>query len=145
MRVGSWLLVAATSVFLLFILRHELADRRAYDRNDSVMHAHALARMDDALDRGEDPLDHWNTTGLGYPFFRTYPPLGHAVALAIHRALPGDRAPEETFQWVRVLLMTSYSREDLERRGLEVPEPLLLRKPFAPAQLLGRIREALAK
>src|SRR5688572_29375456 len=105
MRVGSWLLVAATSVFLLFILRHELADRRAYDRNDSVMHAHALARMDDALDRGEDPLDHWNTTGLGYPFFRTYPPLGHAVALAIHRALPGDRAPEETFQWVRVLLM----------------------------------------
>jgi two-component system cell cycle sensor histidine kinase/response regulator CckA len=47
-------------------------------------------------------------------------------------------------RWVRVLLMTSYSNEDLENQGLEVPEPHLLRKPFAPAQLLGRIRQALA-
>lgn len=48
-------------------------------------------------------------------------------------------------RWVRVLLMTSYSREDLESQGLEIPEPHLLQKPFAPAQLLGRIREALAR
>ena len=49
-----------------------------------------------------------------------------------------------TQRWVRVLLMTSYTKEDLERQGLEVPEAHLLRKPFAPARLLGRIREALA-
>ena len=49
-----------------------------------------------------------------------------------------------TQRWVRVLLMTSYTKEDLERQGLEVPEAYLLRKPFAPARLLGRIREALA-
>ncbi len=49
-----------------------------------------------------------------------------------------------TQRWVRVLLMTSYSREDLLSQGLEVSEPHLLRKPFAPAQLLGRIDEALA-
>jgi two-component system, OmpR family, phosphate regulon response regulator OmpR len=47
-------------------------------------------------------------------------------------------------RWVRVLLMTSYSRADLESRGLEVPESHLLRKPFTPGQLLSRIREALA-
>jgi two-component system, cell cycle sensor histidine kinase and response regulator CckA len=49
-----------------------------------------------------------------------------------------------TQRWVRVLLMSSYTKEDLERQGLEVPEAHLLRKPFAPARLLGRIREALA-
>jgi hypothetical protein len=44
---------------------------------------------------------------------------------------------------VRVLLMSSHSREDLLGQGLDVPEPHLLRKPFAPAQLLSRIGEAL--
>ena len=48
-------------------------------------------------------------------------------------------------RWVRVLLMTSYTRQDLERQGLEVREQQLLQKPFAPAKLLARIREALAK
>jgi DNA-binding response OmpR family regulator len=40
--------------------------------------------------------------------------------------------------------MTSYSREDLESQGLEVPEPHVLRKPFLPAELLDRIRQGLA-
>ena len=66
-------------------------------------------------------------------------------------AMPGGLGTDlarqigSTQGWVRVLLMTSYSKEDLEQQGLEVPESHLLRKPFAPAQLLGRIREALAK
>jgi two-component system, cell cycle sensor histidine kinase and response regulator CckA len=47
-------------------------------------------------------------------------------------------------RWVRVLLMSSHSREDLEGRGVDVPDRHLLRKPFAPAQLLSRIGEALA-
>ena len=66
-------------------------------------------------------------------------------------AMPGglgtDLAHEvgATQRWVRVLLMTSYSREDLERQRLPVAEQSLLLKPFAPAQLLSRVREALAK
>ena len=35
--------------------------------------------------------------------------------------------------------------EDMERQGLEVPDQHLLHKPFAPVQLLGRIREALGR
>ena len=49
-----------------------------------------------------------------------------------------------TQRWVRVLLMSGYSREDLQNQGLDVPEPNLLRKPFSPGQLLSRIDEALA-
>lgn len=48
-----------------------------------------------------------------------------------------------TQHWVRVLLMSSYSREDLSREGLDVPEPHLIRKPFTPAQLADRIGQAL--
>jgi DNA-binding response OmpR family regulator len=65
-------------------------------------------------------------------------------------AMPGGlgtdlaRQIDTTQRWVRVLLMTSYSKEDLDGLGLEAPESHLLRKPFAPAQLLSRIREALA-
>jgi two-component system, cell cycle sensor histidine kinase and response regulator CckA len=64
-------------------------------------------------------------------------------------AMPGGLGTDlarqigSTQEWVRVLLMTSYSREDLEKLGLDVREVHLIRKPFAPAQLLGRIREAL--
>ena len=47
-------------------------------------------------------------------------------------------------RWVRVLLMSAHSRQELLRQGLEIPEPSLLPKPFTPAQLLGRIAEALA-
>jgi CheY-like chemotaxis protein len=65
-------------------------------------------------------------------------------------AMPGGLGTDlahqigSTQRWVRVLLMTSYSREDLDSQGLEVPESHLLRKPFAPGQLLDRVREALA-
>ena len=48
-----------------------------------------------------------------------------------------------TQRWVRVLLMSSYSREDLLNQGLDVPEPHLVPKPFAPAQLLDRVGKAL--
>ena len=64
-------------------------------------------------------------------------------------AMPGGLGTDlarqigSTQRWVRVLLMTSYSREDLESQGLEVPEAHLLRKPFLPSQLLDRIRKGL--
>src|SRR5688500_5063488 len=47
-------------------------------------------------------------------------------------------------RWVRVLLMSSNSRDDLREQGIDVPELNLLRKPFAPPELLRRIDEALA-
>jgi two-component system, cell cycle sensor histidine kinase and response regulator CckA len=46
--------------------------------------------------------------------------------------------------WVRVLYMSSYSPDELSGHGIEVLETQLLRKPFMPVQLLGRIRDALS-
>ena len=60
--------------------------------------------------------------------------LGSELALQIH----------STQRWVRVLFMSSYSREHLLKHGVDVPEAQILKKPFVPAQLLGRIRETLS-
>jgi DNA-binding response OmpR family regulator len=65
-------------------------------------------------------------------------------------AMPGGlgtdlaRQIHSTQEWVRVLLMSSYSREDLLNQGTDVPDSRLLQKPFSPADLLGRIDAALA-
>lgn len=65
-------------------------------------------------------------------------------------AMPGglgsELAPQirSSQRWVRVLFMSSYSREHLLNHGVDVAEGQLLRKPFVVAQLLGRIREALS-
>jgi two-component system, cell cycle sensor histidine kinase and response regulator CckA len=65
-------------------------------------------------------------------------------------AMPGGLGTDlarqigSTQRWVRVLLMSSYSREQLKSQGVVVPDPHLLRKPFEPAQLLTRIEQALA-
>ena len=48
-----------------------------------------------------------------------------------------------TQRWVRVLLMSATSRNDLLAEGLDVPEANLLPKPFSPSQLLSRVAEAL--
>jgi hypothetical protein len=45
---------------------------------------------------------------------------------------------------VRVLLMSSYTRDELASQGIEVPESHLLHKPFTPGVLLRRIQDALA-
>jgi DNA-binding response OmpR family regulator len=47
-------------------------------------------------------------------------------------------------RWVRVLFMSSYSREHLLKHGVDVPEAQILKKPFAAAQLVSRIRETLS-
>jgi two-component system cell cycle sensor histidine kinase/response regulator CckA len=65
-------------------------------------------------------------------------------------AMPGGLGSElalqirSTQRWVRVLFMSSYSREHLLKNGVDVPESQLLKKPFVAAQLVGRIREALS-
>jgi two-component system, cell cycle sensor histidine kinase and response regulator CckA len=77
--------------------------------------------------------------------------LAGAVDLVVTDvAMPGGLGPElaaqirATQRWIRVLYMSSYSRDELLGHGIELPETQLMRKPFMPGQLLGRIREALA-
>jgi DNA-binding response OmpR family regulator len=65
-------------------------------------------------------------------------------------AMPGGlgsdlaRQISSTQRWVRVLLMSSYTRDELASQGIEVPESHLLHKPFTPGVLLRRIQDALA-
>jgi two-component system cell cycle sensor histidine kinase/response regulator CckA len=65
-------------------------------------------------------------------------------------AMPGGLGSElaaevrSSQRWVRVMYMSSYSREELRAHGIELSEIQLVQKPFMPGQLLARIREALA-
>ena len=65
-------------------------------------------------------------------------------------AMPGGLGSELALQirssqrWVRVLFMSSYSREHLLKHGVDIPEAQLLQKPLAPAQLISAIREILS-
>jgi DNA-binding response OmpR family regulator len=65
-------------------------------------------------------------------------------------AMPGGLGSElaaeirTSRRWVRVLYMSAYSREELLSRGVDVGESLLLKKSSMPAQLLERVREAVA-
>ncbi|MBA3317704.1 MAG: response regulator [Gemmatimonadales bacterium] len=47
-------------------------------------------------------------------------------------------------RWVRVLFMSSYSREDLLKQGVDVPEGQLLNKPFVVSRLVDTVRTALS-
>jgi two-component system, cell cycle sensor histidine kinase and response regulator CckA len=66
-------------------------------------------------------------------------------------AMPGGLGSELAQQirtnqrWVRVLFMSSYSREHLLKQGVDVPEAQILKKPFVAAQLVKRIGEALSE
>jgi DNA-binding response OmpR family regulator len=66
-------------------------------------------------------------------------------------AMPGGLGSElaaeirSSQRWVRVLYMSSYSRDELLSHGIELAETQLLSKPFMPLQLLNRIREALSR
>ena len=65
-------------------------------------------------------------------------------------AMPGGLGSELAAQihssqgWIRVLYMSSYSPDELLGHGIEILETQLLRKPFMPAQLLGRIHDLLS-
>jgi two-component system cell cycle sensor histidine kinase/response regulator CckA len=65
-------------------------------------------------------------------------------------AMPGGLGSELALQirssqgWVRVLFMSSYSREQLLQQGVDVPEAQLLQKPFTPAQLVSTLQQALS-
>lgn len=65
-------------------------------------------------------------------------------------AMPGGLGSELALQirssqgWVRVLFMSSYSREQLLQQGVDVPEAQVLQKPFTPAQLVSTLQQALS-
>jgi hypothetical protein len=104
-RLFSRAALVATVASLAVGLAHDLDEQR-FELNDTVLHAGALRRMDRTLAQGENPLDHWwSASTLGYPFFRSYPPLGHLLALGFHRIVPGERTPETSLAWVRFLLL----------------------------------------
>jgi hypothetical protein len=45
----------------------------APDLNDSALHLTLAMRADEAITRGESPIDFWHPdVGLGYPIFRHY-------------------------------------------------------------------------
>jgi two-component system, cell cycle sensor histidine kinase and response regulator CckA len=66
-------------------------------------------------------------------------------------AMPGGMGPQlvadirREHPRVRLLYMSSYSRKDLLGHGIDLGQDDLLPKPFMPAQLLDRVREALSK
>jgi two-component system cell cycle sensor histidine kinase/response regulator CckA len=65
-------------------------------------------------------------------------------------AMPGGLGSElalqirSTQRWVRVIFMSSYSREHLSTHGVDLAEMQFLGKPFLPAQLLQAIGNALS-
>jgi two-component system, cell cycle sensor histidine kinase and response regulator CckA len=64
-------------------------------------------------------------------------------------AMPGGLGSDlalqirSTQRWVRVIFMSSYSRDHLATHGVDLGQAHFLGKPFQPAQLLQAIRDAL--
>jgi CheY-like chemotaxis protein len=64
-------------------------------------------------------------------------------------AMPGGLGSDlalqirSTQRWVKVIFMSSYSRDHLATHGVALGQAHFLSKPFQPAQLLQAIREAL--
>ncbi len=99
------ILVLAAVAFQAFVLHHELAVGRV-NLNDNVLHATLTARTAEALAEGENPFDFWGSEWtLGYPVPRTYQPLGHLAAAALHLVLGSSVDLATLLGWVRFLLL----------------------------------------
>src|SRR6476659_522282 len=65
-------------------------------------------------------------------------------------AMPGGMGPQlaaevrRAHPRVRLLYMSSYSRQDLLGHGIDLGQDDLLAKPFMPAELIDRVRATLA-
>ncbi len=60
------------------------------DLNDSAYHIALAQRADEALGRGESPVDFWYPdVGLGFPLFHHYQHLPHLFLASLHRLLGG--------------------------------------------------------
>ena len=104
-RQRAWLLVLVWTLLHAFALRHELTITTV-DLNDNVYHYTLAARMVQALESGENPLDCWvSEWSFGYPVSRTYQPLGHIVPALTHLALGKSLSLLTIFVWIRYLLL----------------------------------------
>ena len=107
-REISWGVVILWTLIHAFALRHELTITTV-DLNDNVYHYTLAARMAQALESGENPLDCWASEwSLGYPVPRTYQPLGHIVAALAYLAVGKSISLLTLFVWVRYLLLSLF-------------------------------------
>jgi hypothetical protein len=106
MSVRAWSVVALSAVLAAHgcALRAELGAWP--DLNDNVLHYTLAARVVQAIDREENPLDFWvSEWTLGYPVLRTYQPLGSLVVALLYLALGRTVPLVEVFLWTRFLLV----------------------------------------
>lgn len=100
------LIVAVPIVFNAVALAPELTAVPSV--NDDAAHWAFVQRADDAISRGENPVDFWFPgLELGFPQFAYYQHLPHLAVVAIHRALPGSDLLA-TFNAVRYLLLVTF-------------------------------------
>jgi hypothetical protein len=74
------------------------------DLNDNVFHYSLIQGMAKAVERGANPLDFWSPEwSLGYPVFRTYQPVAHALVVLAYFALGKTVSLMTLFVWIRFL------------------------------------------
>ncbi|HJZ99571.1 MAG TPA: hypothetical protein VKE70_23835 [Candidatus Solibacter sp.] len=101
----SLILVCALIALNAFVLWPELSINHV-DLNDNVSHVTFIEDMAHAVDTGANPFDFWMPECvMGFPVFRTYQPLGHAMVVAAY-FITGKSIPLIVlFSWARFLSM----------------------------------------
>ena len=116
------LIVAVPMLFTAVALLPELTAVPSV--NDDAAHWAFVQRADDAISRGENPVDFWFPgLELGFPQFAYYQHLPHLAVVVIHRAMPGGDLLT-TFNAVRYLLLVTFPLTvfwSLRVLGLGVP------------------------
>jgi hypothetical protein len=87
-RLGLALAVLSAAAVAVGVTPELLID--CPDLNDSAYHLALALRADEALQRGQSPVDFWYPdVGMGFPLFRHYQHLPHLFLVAIHRLTGG--------------------------------------------------------
>lgn len=101
--IPAWIAPLAVAVIQMIALRAELTITHV-DLNDNVSHFTMIERMEQAVERGKNPIDFQvPETSFGYPMLRTYQPLAHAIVVAAYFALGKTVSLATVFAWVRYL------------------------------------------
>jgi hypothetical protein len=87
-RLGLALAVLSAVAVAVGVVPELLID--CPDLNDSAYHIALALRADEALQRGDSPIDFWYPdVGMGFPLFRHYQHLPHLFLVVLHRATGG--------------------------------------------------------
>jgi hypothetical protein len=77
--------------------------------NDDAVHYLLIQRASEALERGENPVDHWVADlELGFPEFLYYQHLPHLTVVLLHRLLLKSVSLLTLFNLVRYLLLVGF-------------------------------------